>query len=118
MLRFLTDQNFDHDILRGLVRLVPDLDIVTTQRAGLARMDDPAVLAWAARESRIVLTHDVSTMTRYAYDRVRAGEPMPGVFEVGRAVPVGVAVDDLSLLATCSLDGEWDGHVIHPPLRR
>jgi hypothetical protein len=29
----------------------------------------------------VLLTHDVSTMTRHAYDRVRAGKAMPGAVE-------------------------------------
>jgi hypothetical protein len=61
--------------------------------------------------------HDVATTTRYAYDYVRAGKPMPGVFEVGRQVPIGVAIEEIALLAECSLDGEWEGQVRYLPLR-
>jgi hypothetical protein len=42
---------------------------------------------------------------------------MPGVFEVSRAVPISVAIEDLVLLAECSLDDEWDGQVRYLPLR-
>ena len=49
----------------------------------------------------------VSTMTRYAYDRVRDGKPMPGVFEVGRHVPMGIAIEEIELLALCSFKDEW-----------
>jgi hypothetical protein len=42
---------------------------------------------------------------------------MPGVFEVGRAVALRAAIDDIALLATCSEDGEWDGQVRSLPLR-
>jgi len=45
---------------------------------------DPILLDWAARENRIVLSHDVSTMVGFAYDRVKAGQPIPGLFEVNR----------------------------------
>lgn len=41
---------------------------------------------------------------------------MPGVFEVGRSVPVGKAIDDLLLIAECSLPGEWEGQVRYLPL--
>jgi len=60
------------------------LDIVRVQDAELSGADDPTLLQWAADEGRIVLTHDVSTMTKYAYERVEAGQPMPGVFEVAK----------------------------------
>jgi hypothetical protein len=75
------------------------------------------VLEWAAEQHRILLTHDVATITASAYARVRAGQPMPGVFEVGRTVAVGLAIDDIVLLAACSEDGEWDGQVQYLPLR-
>ena len=75
------------------------------------------MLEWAAQEGRVLLTHDVSTFTHYAYARVAAGKPMPGVFEVPRVVPIGVAIEDILLLAECSLEGEWEGQVRYLPLR-
>jgi len=83
VLRFATDENFNNNIIRGLLRRKPYLDIVRLQDSGLLGFDDPTILEWAAQEGRILLTHDVNTITRYAYQRVRSGKPMPGVFEVG-----------------------------------
>jgi hypothetical protein len=117
MLLLAADENFNNDILRGLIRRMPNLDIRRVQDAGLSGADDSAVLDWAAREGRVLLTHDVSTMTRHAYERVRAGEQMPGVFEVRRDPSLGAAIDDILLLVECSLDGEWEGQVRHLPLR-
>lgn len=111
------DENFNHDIVRGVLRRNPEVDITSVQEAELSGADDPAVLEWAARENRVLLTHDAATMTRYAYERVRAGEPMPGLFVVGFDVPVGAAIEDILLLAEYSLEGEWEGQVIYLPLR-
>jgi len=91
--------------------------ILFGQDGGLSGADDPAILEWAVQTGRVLLTHDVATMTRYAYDRVREGKPMAGVFEVGRHVPVGVAIEEILLLAECSLEGEWEGQVRYLPLR-
>ena len=55
-------------------------------------------------------------MTRYAYERVRAGQHTPGVFEVNRAVPIGHAIEDILLLSECSLAGEWENQVRYLPL--
>jgi hypothetical protein len=55
-------------------------------------------------------------MTRYAYERVSAGQAMPGVFEVHTGIPIGRAIDEILLLAECSLDGEWEGQVRYLPL--
>jgi hypothetical protein len=117
MLRFAADENFNKDVVRGLLRRQHDLDIVRLQDVGLSGADDPTVLEWAAQEGRILLTHDVSTITRYAYERVRAGMSMPGVFEVGRSVPTGAAIEHILLLAECSREGEWEGQVRYLPLR-
>ena len=116
MLRFAADENFNRDIVRGLVRRKPDLDIVRVQDVGLAGADDFTVLEWAAVQGRVVITHDVSTLTKHAYDRVAEGRPMPGVFEVVSGASVGSAIDDLLLLAECSHEGEWEGQVRYLPL--
>lgn len=79
MLRFLADENFDIRIVHGIQGQAPEVDILRVQEIGLAGAEDPVVLNWAAQEGRILLTHDVSTVTWFAYDRVRAGQPMPGV---------------------------------------
>lgn len=117
MLRFAADENFNNNITRALLRRKPDLDIVPVQGVGLSGADDPTVLEWAAKEKRILLTHDVSTITRYAYERVQAGKPMPGVFEVSRAVSISLAIEDILLFAECSKDGEWEGQVLYLPLK-
>ncbi|MDQ4039747.1 MAG: DUF5615 family PIN-like protein, partial [Actinomycetota bacterium] len=72
MLPLAADENLNNDIVRGVLRRNPKIDIVRLQDAGLRGADDPAVLEWAAAEGRVLLTHDVATMTRYAYERVQA----------------------------------------------
>lgn len=116
MLSFATDENFDGNILRGLKRRRPTLDVVRMQDTEMYGADDPDMLAWAADAGRIVLTHDKSTVPGYAYDRVRAGEPMRGVFVVLPDTPIGKAVDDLLILALASDEGEWEGQVVYIPL--
>jgi hypothetical protein len=74
--------------------------------------DDPTVVSWAAEHGRVVVTQDVSTMSRHAYARVAAGLPMPGVWEVPRSLPIGAAIDEILLLTECSVPGEWEGRVI------
>jgi len=117
VLRYLVDENFNNDIIRGVRRRNPAIDIVRVQDVGLSATDDSTILEWAAQAGRVVLTHDVSTMTRYAYDRVRNGQTMPGVFEIAREVAVGVAIEEIILLAECSLQGEWEGQVRYLPLQ-
>lgn len=117
MLALAADENFNNDILRALLRRKPDLDIVRIQDIGLQSVDDPHVLEWAAKERRVLLTHDVSTITAHAYDRAKQGLPMPGVFEVPYDMPIGAATEEILLIAECSLEGEWEGQVRYLPLR-
>ena len=117
MLRWLADENFNNDILRALFRRNLQIDIVRVQDAGLTGADDATVLAWAAERNRVLLTHDVSTLTAYAYERMSSGAAIPGVFEVSRDVSIREAVEDILLLTECSRDGEWEGQVRYLPLR-
>jgi len=117
MLRFAADENFNNHIVRGLLRRRPGLDIVRVQDAGLSGAGDPDVLAWAAREGRVLLTHDVATMPWHVEQLVRAAEPAPGIFAVGRAVPIAAAIEDIMILAECSMEGEWEGLILYLPLR-
>jgi hypothetical protein len=116
VIRYLADENFHGDIVRGLRRRNASIDVVRVQDIGLSGADDPRVLAWAARDGRVLLTHDVSTITRHAYERVSAGLPMPGVFEVTLSIPIGVAIDEILLVAEVSLPDEWEGQVAYLPL--
>ena len=116
MLRLAADENLNNDIIRGLLRRNPDLDIVRIQDAGLSGADDRRVLDWAAREGRILLTHDVATITKYAYERITQGLLMPGVIEIHRGISTGQVVEDLALLAEYSLPSEWEGRIIYLPL--
>ena len=95
---------------------LPGLDIVRVQDVGLSGADDPAVLEWAAREGRIVLTHDVSTLVSFAFERIASGRLVPGVFAARSSGPVGSTIEDLVLLAECSVGGEWEGQVRFLPL--
>jgi len=101
MLRLVSDENFDGDILRGLYRRRPELDVVRVQDVGLQAAADPEVLEWAAVEGRILLTHDRETMPNFAYQRVKAGQAMPGVFLVCDLMPTGQAIDEILLAVDC-----------------
>jgi hypothetical protein len=117
MIGLALDENFNNDILRGMLRRNSRLDLVRIQDADLSGWDDETVLAWTAQQGRVLISHDVSTLTAYAYARVVAGWSMPGVFEVPRTLSISAAIEDLLLIAECSLPGEWEGQVRYLPLR-
>jgi hypothetical protein len=115
--RLVADENFNRDIIRGLARRYPDLDLVRVQDVEMAGAEDPAILERAANEGRILITHDVNTMPRFTFERIAASWPTPGVFLVSGALSVGEAIDELLLLSECSLEDEWEGRVHYVPPR-
>jgi hypothetical protein len=101
-MRFAADENFDGRILDGLRARLPDLDIVRIQDTAMYRSPDEKLLAWLADERRILLTHDVRTMPRYVYARVRNGQSVPGVIEVHQNTPIALAIDELEVVLGAS----------------
>ncbi|HLY26022.1 MAG TPA: DUF5615 family PIN-like protein [Aggregatilineales bacterium] len=113
----LFDENFNYVILRGLLRHNPNLDLLRVQDVGLAGVDDPTVLDWAANAGRVLFSHDVQTLVGFAYERIAAGKRMPGLFEVRRDLPLSLVIDEILLLIECSEPDEWEHQVRYLPLR-
>jgi Domain of unknown function (DUF5615) len=116
VLKLVSDENFNGDILRGLYRQRPDLDVVRVQDIGLFASPDPDILARAAAEGRILLTHDRDTMLFHAYERVKAGHVMPGVFLVSDLMPIGQAIEEILLAVDCLTQEECKDFVRFFPL--
>jgi len=116
MLRLLSDENFNGDIVRGLFLRQPKLDLLRVQDIGLAEVDDPTILKWAAENDRILLTHDRATIPDFAYQRLLQNEEMSGLFVINERMSVRQAIDELLLLVNCSEQSEWKGFVLYLPL--
>ena len=54
MLSFASDENFNNDIVRGLLRRNPNLDIVRVQDVGFSGRDDPMTQQfWNGRQAKV-----------------------------------------------------------------
>jgi len=115
MLRLVSDENFNGDIVRGMFRRRPDLELVRVQDVGLMQTADPDILEWAASQGRVLLSHDVTTVPPAAYQRIGDGKPMPGVFIVPDRMPIGQAIDEI-LFLSMDVEGEWKDQVLFLPL--
>lgn len=115
MFPLLTDEDLHGAVIRGLVRKLPTLDIVRAQDVGLSGAGDDAILEWAAREGRVLVTQDLATMPVCAYERLQVGLPMPGVVAVSGSMPIGLAIQQLLLVIECSSDDELEGQVRYIP---
>jgi hypothetical protein len=116
MLPRLIDENFDQRILRGLRLRIPSLDYVVVQDTELQGLTDRPLLAWAAAHQRILVTHDVNTIPKYAYERIAAGETMAGVIVVPEDLAIGSAIEELALLIECCTAEELENQVKYIPI--
>jgi hypothetical protein len=99
VLRLASDADVNGDLLRGLLRRRPDLDLVRSQDVLPRGTPDPDILAWAAAEGRVLITNDRNTMVGFAYQRVAGGEPVPGVIATTNEQGIGAAINDILVIA-------------------
>jgi predicted nuclease of predicted toxin-antitoxin system len=116
-LKLLSDENFHGHLVRGVLRIAPKADLIRVQDVGLRTVEDPEILAWAAQEGRILLTHDVKTMLIPVRKRLQLGLPMPGVIFVPQPFNTTEIIENLVLLAKYGEPGEYAGTWDYLPLR-
>ena len=116
MLRLLSDENFNGDLVRGLLRQDLQLDLVRVQDVGLMQTPDSDILEWAANQNRLLLSHDVSTIPPAAYQRVIEGKPMPGVLIVPDQMLMRQAIAEILFLTRGVEPDECEGQVLFLPL--
>src|SRR5689334_18198547 len=115
MLKLIFDENFNHKILRGLKLRIPHLDYLVAQQVVPEGTDDPTLLEWAAQNNLVLVTHDLRTIPKYAYERVEAVQSMPGIIAVSKDLTIGQAIEELSLLVECTEQSELKNLVIYLP---
>jgi len=114
--RFLADADLNRAIVSGVLRREPSLDFLTAQAAGLRGMSDLEVLALAAEQQRVLVSHDVGTMPAHFREFRRAGRQSSGVFLVPQSLEIGTAIDELLLVWLASEASEWKDRVVWLPL--
>ena len=95
MVRFLADANLHHAIVTGCLRRAPAIDFLSARAAKLEGMSDLDVLALAAAQGRILVTHDFRTMPRHFAELLATGATSPGVLLVKQHTPLASVIEDL-----------------------
>ena len=115
-MRFLADEHIPRAFLEQLELHLPGVDILHASDVGLAHTPDPDILRWAASQGRVVISRDKRTMQTFAYQRIGAGLPMPGLIILHRRISIGPAIRGVIEFATDRRD-ELDGQVVfvHAP---
>jgi hypothetical protein len=114
-LRLQADADLNQIILLAVIRREPALDFQSAAVAGLAGLSDPEVLALAARDGRVLVTHDQKTMPRHFAAFITTAIS-PGVLVIPQRLPVATAVDDLLLIWSTMEADEWSNTIRFLPL--
>ena len=104
--RFLADADFNQKIVLGLLRREPAIDFQTASQGDVISRPDPEVLAIAARENRILISHDRGTMPAH-FTRFTATQSSPGLILVSQDIDIGTAIEDLLLIWAASTLEKW-----------
>jgi predicted nuclease of predicted toxin-antitoxin system len=112
---FQADADFNQTIVSALQRHEPAIDFQTADDAQIRGLPDPDVLAIAARDGRILVSHDHHTMPVHFATFV-ATQHSPGVFLLSQDVPIRIAVEELFVIWEASEADEWFNTLQYLPL--
>jgi hypothetical protein len=112
--RYQADNDLRKSIVRGTVRREPRIDFRSAQSARLDNVPDSEVLAMAAREGRILVSHDFQTMPNHFRQFIQH-QQSPGALLIRQDTPVGDVIDSLLLIRDASEPDEWEDRVCLVP---
>jgi len=114
-IRLQADADLNDDIVTGVLRREPLIDFRNAKSAGLRGLRDREVLALAAREQRILVSHDRKTMPRYFAEFIKSVES-PGLFLVSQRADLLTVIEHLHLVWLASEGEEWRNRICAIPL--
>jgi hypothetical protein len=115
-IRFLADEDVDIALIRGLRLREPSIDLLDVKSSGLRGTKDSALLAIAADQDRIVITHDRKTMISYFCERLAAGLPAPGLIVIPQQVgAIGPTIEWLLQIWAAANTDEWCNRIVFGP---
>lgn len=113
--RFQADADLNQIILLATIRREPAIDFQTAITAGLPGLADLEVLARAATDGRVLVTHDRKTMPRHFAEFI-ARETSPGLLVIPQSLSVAAAVDELILIWSATEAEAWVNRISVLPL--
>jgi hypothetical protein len=114
-IRFQADADLNQIIVSAIMRRVSAIDFRTATAGGLAGLNDADVLALAARDERILVSHDQVTMPRHFVEFVRSHQSH-GLIVVPQHLALREVVDDLILIWTATQKEEWTNRIAFLPV--
>lgn len=114
-IKFQADNDLKRAIVSGVKRRQPAIDFQTAQDAYLDGMPDDEVLALAASEGRILVSHDRRTMPVHFAHFITLQESA-GVLLIEQRLNLGDAIDELLLIWEASEAEDWHNRIEFLPL--
>jgi hypothetical protein len=114
-IRFQADADLDENVVTGLRRREPSVDFQTTLEGQIRALHDLDVLARAASQGRILVSHDLRTMPRHFADFIVKGTS-PGLLIVPQRTSTAAVIEELLLVWTASDGEEWVNRIAVLPL--
>lgn len=112
--RFQADADLRQAIVTGALRRQPNISFKSANEAELEDIKDPEVLAMAARDSRVLVTHDRKTMPS-EFGQFVVSQQSSGVFILSQKLPIGEAIDAIILVWEASTAEEWINQIMTFP---
>jgi hypothetical protein len=112
--RFQADADFNEDIVRGVLRRESQVDFSTATTSNLRSLSDVQVLAFAARDNRILVSHDRKTMP-YAFAKYIQTNTSSGVLIVSQKTDLLRVIDEILLVWSASEAKEWTNQIAAIP---
>lgn len=113
--RFQADADLKHAIVSATLRREPTIDFQSAPAADLVGCEDMEVLAIAAREGRVLVSHDSRTMPSHFAEFI-SKNTSPGVVIASQRLGIAVVVEELLLIWSASDADEWVNRITHLPL--
>ena len=114
-IHYQADADLNQNIVTGVLRTEPAIDFQTATAAKLEGVKDKEVLAIAAKEKRILISHDRKTMPS-EFAQFIANDRSYGVIIVSRKVPIETLIEELILIWAVSDAEEWVNRIAKIPL--
>ncbi|MEH2277542.1 MAG: DUF5615 family PIN-like protein [Nostoc sp.] len=112
---YQADADLNQAIVMGVLRQEPTIDFQTALAAGLEGVKDSEVLAIAAQQGRILVSHDRKTMPSEFAEFITTNHSA-GVIIVSQKLPVEVAIEELLMIWAISSAEEWVDRIAKLPL--
>ena len=95
--RLLADADLKRSILTGFLRRNPAISFKRAEEVPLEGLADPLVLAIAATEDRVLVSHDIKTLPSHFRLFIRRRRS-PGLILIAQQLAIGTAIEKLLLI--------------------